>query len=237
MTMKELKFSTKLFEFLQELKSNNNREWYEQNRGKYTENVRDPFLAFIAAFRPRLNAISPWLIADPKPVGGSMLRIYRDVRFSKSKVPYKTNAAAFFYHQAGKENTPGIYLHLEPGSSFLGIGLWQPDTANRRKITDSIYNNPTRWGDVVTDRKFKKSFKLAGDSLSKVPKHYSGSHPFPDDLRRKDFIVTSDFSERQVCEKDFIERVEDLCITAAPFMQFLTEALEIPWRKTSKARE
>lgn len=95
---KEVRFTPQLFEYLQELKANNNKEWFEANRSRYVEFVRDPMLAFIAAFRPRLANLSPYLIADPKPNGGSMLRVYRDLRFSKSKEPYKAMAAAYFWH-------------------------------------------------------------------------------------------------------------------------------------------
>ncbi|MFN0107350.1 MAG: DUF2461 family protein, partial [Blastocatellia bacterium] len=98
---KDLRFSPQLFEFLEDLKANNNRDWFESNRHRYLEFVREPMLAFIAAFRPRLSAISPFLIADPKPNGGSMLRLHRDLRFSKSKDPYKAMAAASFWHQSG----------------------------------------------------------------------------------------------------------------------------------------
>src|SRR5262245_6279966 len=119
---KEIRFSPQLFEFLEELKANNNKDWFEANRDRYTEFFREPMLAFIAAFRPRLANVSPYLIADPKPNGGSMLRLHRDLRFSKSKDPYKPMAAAYFWHQSGKESRPGIYLHFDISNCFLGMG-------------------------------------------------------------------------------------------------------------------
>lgn len=231
--MKELRFTPGLFRFLEELKANNDREWFDRNRSAYFEEVRDPFLAFIAAFRPRLNAITPWLVADPKPVGGSMFRIHRDTRFSKSKDPYKTHAAAYFHHQAGKENTPGIYLHLEPAKSFLAMGLWRPDTVTRRRVTDAIYNNPEQWGDIVGERAFKRKFRLEGESLARAPKQYSPGHPFLDDLRRKDFIISTGLTQKQVCDRGFIDRVEESCRAASPFLRFLTEALDLPWKPGS----
>ena len=230
---KQLKFSPQLFDFLSELKANNNKEWFEANRSRYLESVREPFLAFITAFRPRLQSISPLLIADPKPFGGSMLRIHRDLRFSKSKEPYKPMAAASFYHQSSKESAPGIYLHLDADYCFLGLGLWHPDTITRTKVTDAIVAKPEAWRDAISSRAFRASFKsagkLAGESLKKLPKRYNPQHPFADDLKRKDFIVVANFTQKQVCAKDFIERVDGICRTASPFLKFLTQAVGLRW--------
>jgi uncharacterized protein (TIGR02453 family) len=228
---KELRFSPKLFEFLQELKKNNNREWFEQNRSTYIASVRDPFLAFIAAFKPRLQKLSPWLVADPKPVGGSMLRIYRDLRFSRSKEPYKPMAAAYFHHRAGKENAPGIYIHLEPGNNFIGIGLWHPDPITRRMVTDAISSKPQSWEKAINGTAFRSSCSLIGESLSRLPKQYDPDHPFAEDLMRKDFVAHAEFSRQAVCSKDFIERVEKICFAASPFLQFLTRSVGLPWSK------
>ncbi|MBP6821386.1 MAG: TIGR02453 family protein [Acidobacteria bacterium] len=226
---KDIRFSPQLFTFLEELKANNNRDWFEANRHRYLEFVKEPMLAFIAAFRPRLANFSNYLIADPKPHGGSMLRLHRDLRFSKSKEPYKAMAAAYFWHQSGKESRPGIYLHLDPEHSFLGVGLWRPATPMRRDITDAIADKPDAWKAAVTDRQFKSKFKFGGESLAKLPKQYSPDHPFSEDLRRKDFIVTAEFTPTQVCAKDFLDRVENLCEAAKPFMQFLTKAAGLKW--------
>ncbi len=226
---KNIQFSPELFTFLEELKTNNNRDWFEANRHRYLEFVREPMLAFIAAFRPRLANISSYLIADPKPNGGSMLRIYRDIRFSKSKVPYKTNVAAFFPHQAGKENTPGIYLHLALEESFLALGVWQPATAIRREITDAIANRPEAWKKAMSERQFKAKTKLMGDSLARLPKQYDPDHPFAADLQRKDFVASASFTQQQVCAKDFLDRVENICQSGNPFMEFLATAAGLKW--------
>ncbi|MFN0111006.1 MAG: DUF2461 domain-containing protein, partial [Blastocatellia bacterium] len=183
----------------------------------------------IAAFRPRLSAISPFLIADPKPNGGSMLRLHRDLRFSKSKDPYKARAAAYFWHQSGKENTPGIYLHLDPEHCFLGIGLWRPATPIRRAVTDAIANRSDDWKAATTNRQFKAKLKFEGESLINLPKQYSPDHPLAEDLRRKDFIVTAYFTRQQVCAKDFLDRVESLCQLSQPFTQFLAKSAGLKW--------
>jgi uncharacterized protein (TIGR02453 family) len=99
--MKKAHFSRGLFGFLEELRGNNRREWFEANRARYERDVREPMLGFISDFAPRLRKISPKLVADPRPSGGSMFRIYRDVRFSPNKSPYKTHVAARFSHVMG----------------------------------------------------------------------------------------------------------------------------------------
>ena len=99
---------------------------------------------------PHLKKISPHFIADPRPVGGSIFRIYRDIRFSKDKQPYKTHAAAQFRHEAGKDvHAPGFYLHLAVGEVFAGFGIWRPDSSSLLKIRKAIINHPDQWKKVV----------------------------------------------------------------------------------------
>ncbi|HEV2663421.1 MAG TPA: TIGR02453 family protein [Blastocatellia bacterium] len=226
---KELRFTPGLFDFLRELKANNKKDWFDANKDRYVADVRDPLLAFIAALRPRLLEISPHLVADPKPTGGSMFRIYRDTRFSKNKEPYKTTASAFFSHQTGGKDGPGIYLHLDPESCFVGIGHWRPDPVARTRVTDAIAAKPYAWRDAISSKEFRKLLKMEGDSLAKLPKQYDPRHPFAEDLKRKDFIVISYFSEKQACAKDFIERFDNISRVAAPYLGFIIKASGLRW--------
>jgi uncharacterized protein (TIGR02453 family) len=223
---KELRFTPRLFDFLRELKANNNKEWFDPNKQRYLDDVRDPMLAFIAAIGSRLREISPHLAADPKR---SMFRIYRDIRFSKNKDPYKTVASAFFFHQAAGKEGAGIYLHLEPDTCFLGIGLYHPDPVSRTKVTDAIAAKPEAWRDAISGKEFRKLFRMEGDSMAKLPKQYDPQHPFAEDLKRKDFIVVSSFSEKQACAKDFIERVGRISRVAAPYLEFIIRAVGLKW--------
>ena len=226
---KELRFTLQFFDFFRELKGNNKKEWFDANKGRYLGDVRDPLLAFIAAFRPRLLEISPYLVADPKPTGGSMFRIYRDTRFSKNKIPYKTHASSFFSHQTGGKDGPGIYLHLEPEGGSLGVGVWRPDPVTRVKVSDSIAAKPDAWRAAVSDREFRKLFKMEGESLAKLPKQYDLQHPFAEDLKRKDFIAIASFSEKQACARDFIERIDHYSRASATYLGFIIKALGLKW--------
>ncbi|MBO0858858.1 MAG: TIGR02453 family protein [Chloracidobacterium sp.] len=226
---KELRFTPRLFDFLRELKANNKKEWFDVNKNRYIADVRDPLLAFIAALRPRLLEISPYLVADPKPTGGSMLRIYRDTRFSKDKQPYKTTASVFFSHQSDARGGPGIYLHLAPEGSFVGIGHWRPDPVMRTRVTDAIAAKPDAWSEAISGKEFRKLLKMEGEKLAKLPKQYDPRHPFAEDLKRKDFIAISYFSEKQACARDFIERFDNISRVAAPYLGFIIKAVGLKW--------
>ena len=115
------------FEFLRDIAVHNDRDWFNANKQRYHDDVRDPLLRFVEGFAPRLAKINKNMLADPRPVGGSLFRIYRDTRFAKDKSPYKTHAGITFRHVDGRDvHGPIFYLHLEPGSVFAAAGLWHP---------------------------------------------------------------------------------------------------------------
>jgi len=221
-------FAVGLFRFLAELRENNNRPWFLANRHRYEADLLAPMLGFIADFAPRLHAISKRFVADARPVGGSMFRIYRDVRFSKDKSPYKTMAAAHFRHQAkGDVHAPGFYLHLEPGQVFMGAGIWHPDSTTANKIREAIAARGDSWKRVR--RALGKDLELAGESLKRPPQGHDPEHPLIEDLKRKDFVVVARFSERDACRRGFIDDFSRTCGAAAPLVEFLTRAVGLPW--------
>lgn len=218
-------FTPALFTFLRDLKEHNNREWFLANKGRYEADVRDPMLRFIADFAAPLRAISRHFVADPRPLGGSFFRIYRDTRFSKDKSPYKTAAAAHFRHEAhGEVHGPGLYLHLEPGDVAIGAGIWQPDGDTLAKIRDAIVDRPDQWKRAVSGKAFTASFELWGEKLARPPKGYDPQHPLIEDLKRKDFIAMASFSEADACTPGFLDRVANAYAATAPFLSFLTKA-------------
>jgi uncharacterized protein (TIGR02453 family) len=222
--------SPALFAFLRELKENNNRPWFQENKARYEQDVKEPLLQFIADFGAHLPEISLNYTAVPKATGGSMFRIYRDVRFSKDKSPYKTAAAMQFRHVAGKDvHAPGFYLHLEPDGVFAGCGIWHPESKTATKIREAIVDKPNAWRAAVESEAFRKVFRLEGESLKRPPRGFDADHPLIEDLKRKDFIGSVELSEEIVCQDDFLERYVGLCKAASPMMQFLTEALGLAW--------
>ena len=228
--MEQTHISPELFSFFRELKENNNREWFQANKQRYETQVREPLLRFITDFGVRLPEISPHYVADARKSGGSLFRIYRDVRFSRDKSPYKTTAGIQFRHENGKDvHAPGFYLHLEPDGVFVGVGIWHPETKTLNKIRDAIVEKPDRWRGIMSDEAFSKAYKLVGDSLKRPPKGYDPDHPLIEDLKRKDFIASIPFSEEEACSPNFIDRFTEACRTASPFVEFLTTAIGLPW--------
>ena len=224
-------FGPSLFDFFRDLQANNNRQWFLANKARYESAVHDPMLRFIADFGPRLRRISRHYVADPRPIGGSMFRIYRDVRFSSDKRPYKTNAGANFRHAAAKDvHAPGFYLHLAPGEVFAASGVWQPDSKTGARIRDAIVARPQVWTRAKSSPAFKAHCVVSGDRLQRAPLGCDPKHPLIEDLKLKDFLAMTTFSEDDACSPDFIDRFQKACHAAAPFMRFLTTGLDLPWR-------
>lgn len=228
--MAQSHFTPELFRFLRQLKRNNNRDWFNANKQRYIQEVRDPMLRFVEDFAPRLHTISPQLVADPNPVGGSMFRIYRDVRFSKDKRPYKTAATARFPHRRARDvHAPGFYLHLGLDGVYAGAGIWRPDSAALARIRKVIADDPAAWKRALSNRSFRKLHRLAGESLVRAPKGYDPDHPLIEDLKRKDYVSVSEFDEKAACRADFIDRYTTACRASVPFMRFLTGAVKLEW--------
>ena len=223
-------FDNELFEFLVELQANNNREWFGEHKERYERHVKQPLLDFIEDFEPHLHSISKHFVADARANGGSMFRIYRDVRFSKDKSPYKTQAAVHFRHEAGKSaHAPGFYLHLAPDEVFAGVGLWRPDSAALAGIRQQIVDDPQGWDRAVQAPGFADAFELTGDSLKRPPKGFDPDHPSIEDLKRKDHVATTPFSEEEATTTGFIQSFADACRTASPYTEFLTKAVGLPY--------
>ena len=223
-------FTPELFRFLAELAAHNERPWFEANKARYRTAIQEPLLRFIADFAPELKEISPHFVADPRPQGGSMFRIHRDVRFSADKSPYKTHAAAQFRHRAAKDvHAPGFYLHLEPGGCFVGVGIWHPDGPTLAAIRAALVADPAGWTSAVGDRAFARAFTLGGDALKRPPQGFDPAHPLIDDLKRKDFVAMAPLSEEQAMAPEFLQRFTTHCRAAAPFMRYVAAAIGQPF--------
>src|SRR5215831_4930539 len=219
-------FGKGTLEFLSELRSHNNRDWFQTNKERYEEQVRDPMLRFITDLGPGLRKINPHIVADASPVRGSMMRIYRDIRFSKDKSPYKTYAAAHFWHANGKDGAvPAYFLHVEPGNSVIGGGIWQPEPKALKKLRDTIAGDPKGWGRATTGGALGSTCRMAGESLKRPPAGYDPAHPFIEDIKRKDFAISTPLTDHEVTGDDFLDLVLHRLRATAPFVQFLSNAV------------
>ena len=222
-------FTKDTVKFLRELEKNNNREWFEANKHRYESDVREPALAYIEAMAPQLAKISDAFIASPKKVGGSLMRVYRDIRFSKDKTPYKTNIGIQFRHAAGKDvHAPGFYLHIEPSRVFVGAGIWRPDSTTVNNTRMHMDDSQAEWKKIVTALR-RKGFELYGESLKKPPRGYAADHPLIEDLKRKDFIATQDIKITEVSKKDFVKQSAGLFGATKHLVRFICEANDLDY--------
>jgi uncharacterized protein (TIGR02453 family) len=222
-------FTKKTFTFLRELAENNNREWFQANKDRYEEDVKGPALEFIQAFAPHLGKLSPHFRADPRAVGGSLFRIYRDTRFAKDKSPFKTYTGIQFRHEQGKDaHAPGFYLHLEPKQCFVGLGIWHPDGKALKKIRDAMVEDPKGWTKAVPSSVFKKRLELTGDRLVRPPRGYDPEHPLIGDLMWKDYVASASISQKAIMAPGFLKEYTAYCKAGLPFVSFLCKALGLP---------
>lgn len=218
------------FTFLEELGEHNEREWFNAHKARYEKDVRDPFPALLGKLEPALKKVSKHFVVDPRPVGGSMMRIYRDTRFSKDKTPYKTNMAAHFSHAKGKEGaSPGLYLNLSPGDNAVGSGLWHPEPAPLEKLRKAIVSDSKAWGKVRDGSEFKSACGFIGDALKRPPAGFPKEHPYLEDLKRKDFAVRVELRKKDLLGPDAVDAILAAYKTAAPFTRFVCGALELEY--------
>jgi uncharacterized protein (TIGR02453 family) len=210
--------------FLKAIAKNNNREWFEKNKPKYLE-AKLHFEVFLESLHKELLSFDDSLAGlNPRKQG---FRIYRDVRFSKDKRPYKVNMGAGFSAHGKMDQEPGYYVHLEPGKSFVAGGIYMPDAERLSKIRQEIDYNADDFLKIMRDKKFKKLFPSLDDfdKLKTAPKGYAKDHLHLDLLKNKSFVVSHRFTDADVTSKAFVKKVANTCKTLKPLNDFLTEAI------------
>lgn len=226
-------FGRDVFDFLDELAANNNREWWEANKDRYVTTIREPALDFIEDFGRSLQSISPHFVGDPRTNGGSLMRPYRDMRFVKDGAPYKTNVGIHFRHLRAKDvHAPGFYVHIEPGQNFLGVGMWTPRPAVAQTIRAAINDRPSEWRRAAHSEAFTGTWELGEheeDYLKRVPKDFDPDHPFPDDLRLKSFTAGTRVTKKLLTSSGLDADLLAMFGTAKLYTKFLCEAIDVPF--------
>jgi len=223
-------FTKATFDFLDELAANNDRTWFGTNKPRYESLVREPALEFIAAMGPVLEKFAPNFRADPRKMGGSLMRVFRDTRFSRDKTPYKTNIGIQFRHSLGKDvHAPGFYVHVATDECFFGAGCWHPEAIALDRIRALIAAKPERWLAARDDKKFAAHWQLAGTSLTRPPRGYATNHEALKDLKRKDFIGLAPLSSAEIIGPGLTKLAGTRFAAAAPLMKFLCEAIKVPY--------
>lgn len=215
-----------ILKFLKAIAKNNNREWFEKNKPTYLQ-VKESFDDFLEALHKELLKFDESLAAlNPRKMG---FRIYRDVRFSKDKSPYKINMGAGFSAGGKMMQEPGYYIHIQPNNqSFLAGGFYMPDAEKLAKIRQEIDYNAEAFTKILKNKKFKATFPNGLDDFDKLktaPKGYAKDHPQLEFLKHKSFIVSHYFTDKEVAEKNFPKKVAEVCKTLKPLNDFLKEAV------------
>jgi len=213
-----------ILKFLKDIKKNNDREWFEKNKPRYTE-AKEQFEAFVGDLLEEIITFDESLSGlEPKKL---VFRIYRDVRFSKDKRPYKTNFGAGFSLVGKSMGKPGYYVQVEPGNSFAAVGLFQPQPDILAQVRQEIDYNGDKLKKIVNEKKFKANFETFWDedALKSAPKGYAKDHEYADWLRLKSFIVTRNFSDAEVADGKFMKQVSTAMRAGKPLNDFLNEAI------------
>lgn len=219
-------FDPDLLKFLAELRTHNNRPWFEKNKARYERVYKAAFASFVEEFAPHLAKISPYLVADPRPTGGSVMRIYRDTRFSKDKSPYRTYTVVHFGHRDGLEGgAPGLFLYVAPDEISAGGGIWHPDSGAAQKIRSAIVQDPGRWLRAIGSPEFRNRFELTGESLKRPPPGIPKDHPQIKDLVRKDFVASTKVSTREFLASNFVTTYEGISRGVSPMMRLLCDSV------------
>lgn len=211
------------FSFLRSLKSNNNREWFEENKELYTA-AHENAIAFADALITEMNKVDNIDTVSGKK---ALFRIYRDLRFSNDKTPYKTHFSGSL-RRATRILRGGYYFHLEPGNSYVAGGFFGPSSDDLQLIRETIAQNAKPLRAILDDSDFKKTFgTLQGDAVKTSPRGFSIDHPDIDLIRHKQFYVKHSFSDKQVLHDDFRFEVVKTYLTLRPYFNYMSEILTV----------
>eukprot|EP01133_Synstelium_polycarpum_P003377 gene3377-3837_t len=213
------------FAFLKDIARNNNREWFAEHKAAY-EQAKEDVLAFVKKLIPEIAKTDPLLSADTDPKK-CVLRIYRDVRFSKNKDPYKINFGIWFSSRTKVGPEPGYYLHLEPGNSFIAGGYWMPESAHLKLIRQEIDYNISDFLEIVKEKDFSEHFSFSMEnSLKNAPKGYDPEDPNIAYLKLKSFEVIKNLKDEEFFKPEIVNKLKKYFETIYPLVAFLRNAIE-----------
>lgn len=204
-------------EFLKKIKQNNNREWFSEHKSEFKAQ-EELVKAFFKTVLQRLKSHDD--VTDLK-----VFRIYRDVRFSHDKRPYKNHFGCSFNRSKPKLRG-GYYLHIEPGNSFLACGFWAPEKEDVKRVRNEFQVDASELRSIIAHPEFKLHFgQLKGDELKTAPRGFDKTHPNIDLIRKKQWIVTKEFTDREILAKDFIVEVDTAYRAVRPFFNYMSDVL------------
>lgn len=207
--------------FLKKLSKNNNREWFNEHKDMY-QKTHNNIIAFADTLLSEMNKHDQIETESGKK---ALFRIYKDVRFSKEKIPYNTHWSGGF-KRATKKLRGGYYFRVEPGNSFIAGGFWGPEPDDLKRIRQDIDLNYKEWKKMMANKTLVNTFGgIIGEQLGSAPRGYAKDHPAIDLLRYKQFILKREFTDKEVLSPDFLSRVNDTYKKMRPFLDYMSDVL------------
>jgi uncharacterized protein (TIGR02453 family) len=212
-----MQLSKEIFSFFKDLKKNNNRDWFTDHKSHF-KSLENQVKTFGEQLKDKLNTHDS---IDRFKV----FRIYRDVRFSKDKTPFKTHFG-LTWHRTKPHYRGGYYLHLSPGNNFLACGFWDPNPADLKRIRQEIDIDGEEYRSILNNKTFNSVWgELQGEAVKTAPKGYAKDHPHIDLLRFKQHIFTINYTDKEICQPDFINRADKALEAVRPFVDYMSEVL------------
>jgi len=207
-----------VFTFFKKLEKNNNRDWFNENKPEFKAMEKD----IKAVYQAVLENLQAYDEIDKLKI----FRIYRDVRFSKNKLPYKTHFGGSF-HRVKPRLRGGYYLHLQPNNeSFIATGFWDPESADLMRIRKEFEMDDSDMRDIINDEKFKSIWgNLAGDEVKTAPRGFNKEHKAIDLIKKKQFIFTKKFTDKQVLDASFLNEINEAFKAIRPYFDYMSDVL------------
>ena len=216
-------FTPKTLSFLRSLKPNNRREWFHARRDQYQQHSRQPMIEVVERLADDMRSFAPEMLADPKV---SLLRPFRDTRFSEDKTPLKTHVGATIPHRKlGRMNGAGLYFEVAPGWVWIGGGLWRPDTSQLQLVRERVADRHQELAKIVTSPGVKKLGGLQGDRMTRVPRGFAKDHPAADFLQSRQFMIFREEPAAFAHSPRFYQQLRATFETIMPLLTFLNEPL------------
>jgi uncharacterized protein (TIGR02453 family) len=207
----------KTFDFFKSLEKNNNREWFNEHK--------DEFKSLETDIKNFYNTVLEKLKKHDDVDKLKMFRIYRDIRFSKDKTPYKTHFGGSF-HRKKPSLRGGYYLHISPGDSFIATGFWEPNKEDLFRIRKEFEIDDSQIRKIISTKKFKEIWgDFVGDELKTAPKGFDKEHPAIDLIRKKQYIFTKKFDDKEVVSAEFLNKIDDAFKTIRPYFDYMSDVL------------
>lgn len=214
-----------IFDFLRKLEKNNNREWFTENK-KFYQEANEAFREFVAKMIEGVSLFDDDIKGlDPKKC---MFRIYRDVRFSKDKSPYKNNFGGFLVKNGRSSGNAGYYLHLQNGECFIAGGIYMPPSPELKKIRKEVYYNIEEFKKIINEPQVLKYFKeISGEKLVRPPKDFPADFPDIELLKYKSYGFLEAVSEEKVLSQDFYAFLMKRFELMKPMIKFINRGLSM----------